>query len=229
MGHKIFISYKYADNDVQHIRGEWWETNTVRDYVNVIEQKIDSSDHIYKAESDDEDLSQLSETTIWEKLKTRIYDSTLTIVLISKNMKVSWKSEKNQWIPREISYSLKEISRINSNGDPITSKSNAMLAVVIPDINNSYRYFTYIEDCCNTKCRTLRTDTLFKILRENMFNIMNPDNYDCENTRKIYDGDFSYIPVVEWDDFINNTNKYINKAYEIQEKIDEYNIYKEVE
>ena len=166
MGRKIFISYKYADSDVYHITGEEWETNTVRDYVDEIEKNMDSSDHIYKGESDGEDLSQLSEETIWEKLKNRIYDSTLTIVLISKNMKDPWKLEKNQWIPREISYSLKEISRINKNGDPVTSKSNAMLAVVIPDKNNSCEYFTYINSCCDTKCRTLKTYTLFHILRE---------------------------------------------------------------
>jgi hypothetical protein len=156
MGRKIFISYKYADSDVYHITGEEWETNTVRDYVDEIEKNVDSSDHIYKGESEGEDLSELSEETIWEKLKNRIYDSTLTIVLISKNMEDSSKSEKNQWIPREISYSLKEISRINKNGDPITSESNAMLAVVIPDRNNSSRYFTYINNCCDTKCRTFK-------------------------------------------------------------------------
>lgn len=229
MGRKIFISYKFSDNDVYHIRGESWETNTVRDYVNEIEEQIGDSAHIYKGESDGEDLSELSEETIWEKLKNRIYDSTLTIVLISKNMKVSGRLEKHQWIPREISYSLKEVSRINENGDSVISKSNAMLAVVIPDIDNSYRFFTYKNSCCDSTCRVLRTDTLFKILRNNMFNIKEPNKSDCESGVTVYSGDSSYISVVEWDDFINDMDKYIDKAYEIQDKIDEYNIYKEVE
>ena len=51
MGRKIFISYKYADNDVENITddpGKWW-TCTVRDYVDVIEETLKSkTDHIYK-------------------------------------------------------------------------------------------------------------------------------------------------------------------------------------
>ena len=229
MGRKIFISYKYSDSDVKLIKGEWWETNTVRNYVDEMEQNIDSSDHIYKAESDGEDLSELSESTIWERLKNRIYDSTLTIVLISKNMMVPWKLEKNQWIPREISYSLKEVSRINKNGNPITSKSNAILAVVIPDKNNSYEFFTYKKNCCDSKCKILKIDTLYKILKKNMFNLNEDDKCDCESGITIYYGDYNYISVVEWGDFIGNMNKYMDKAYEIQGKIDKYDIYKEVE
>lgn len=229
MGHKIFISYKYADSDVRHITGESWETNTVRDYVDVLQEKLSESNQIYKGESDGEDLSQLSEETIWQKLRDRIYDSTLTIVLISKNMKDPYKLEKNQWIPREISYSLKETSRKDSSGNSITSKTNAMLAVVIPDRNDSYRYYTYINSCCDTKCRTLLTNTLFKILRENMFNLKSPNTSDCQSGSRIYHGDSSYIPSVEWDTFINDMDTYIDKAYEIQDNIDDYEIYKEVD
>lgn len=86
-------------------------------------------------------LSKLSDDTIWEKLKDRIYDSSVTVIFISPEMKEIWKEEKDQWIPWEISYSLKETSRKNKNGDPVTSKSNAMLAVVLPDENGSYSYY----------------------------------------------------------------------------------------
>jgi hypothetical protein len=229
MGHKIFISYKYADSDVKHITGEYWETNTVRNYVDKLQEKLGESNQINKGESDGEDLSQLSEETIWQKLRDRIYDSTLTIVLISKNMKDIFKAEKNQWIPREISYSLKETSRIDSSGNSVTSKTNAMLAVVIPDRSGSYRYYTYMNNCCDTKCRTLLTNTLFTILRKNMFNLKEPDKSDCQSGSTIYHGDSSYITSVEWDTFINDVDTYINKAYEIQDNIDNYNICKEVE
>ena len=46
---------------------------------------------------------------------------------------------------------------------------------------------------------------------------------------QLFIGDSSYISTVEWDNFINNMDKYIDKAYEIQDNIDDYNICKEVE
>ena len=136
MGKKIFVSYKYKDNQVRNL--SIYENSTVRDYVTKFEEVLDPSDNIYKGESEGEDLSLLSEGTIWEKLKNRIYDSSVTVIFISTGMKESWNSEKNQWIPWEISYSLKETSRKNKNGDAITSRTNAMLAVVLPDENGSY-------------------------------------------------------------------------------------------
>ena len=97
MGHKIFVSYKYADDDVYNLNSN--ENSTVRDYVDELENKIDNSNHIFKGESDGDDLSNLSDEEIWEKLKDRIYDSTLTIVFISPNMREKNVSDRNQWIP----------------------------------------------------------------------------------------------------------------------------------
>lgn len=228
MGRKIFISYKYADTDVKDIRSDW-EICKVRDYVTKIEEELGDTEHIYKGESDDEDLSNLSEDTIWEKLKDRIYDSTLTIIMISKNMKEQYKLEKNQWIPREISYSVKAMTRKNKNGDSVQSKENALLAVVIPDKSGSYKYFIEDMECCSTKCTMHKTYSTFEIIRNNMFNIKNPNSKECTTGSTIYYDDPSYITVVEWDKFINDMEKYINKAYDIREKIDDYNICKEVE
>lgn len=112
MGKKIFVSYKYADDNVQHLESNlWFHKTTVRDYVDELEKYIDGTDHIYKGESDDEDLSGYSEDTIWEKLKDRIYDSSITIVMISPGMKEIGKSDSSQWIPWEVSFSLKETTR----------------------------------------------------------------------------------------------------------------------
>lgn len=227
MGHKIFVSYKYADSNMKNITGNI-SGSTVRDYVDKIENLLDDSNHIYKGESDGKDLSILEDDTIWEKLKNRIYDSTLTIVMISPNMKEPFQIDRNQWIPREISYCLKETSRINSNGDSVTSKTNAMLAVVVPDKNNSYAYYTYKNDCCNSGCRVLKTNTLFDILKNNMFNLKDASKKYCDNGSTIWYGDFSYITSVVWNDLIQDMNKYIEKAYEIQDNIKNYDIFKEI-
>lgn len=65
MGRKIFVSYKYADSNVYNISGSILGS-TVRDYVDKIEEQLDNSNHIYKGESNDEDLSKLEDDTIWE-------------------------------------------------------------------------------------------------------------------------------------------------------------------
>ncbi len=117
MGYKIFFSYKYKDNLVyplnNSIYGSYFNNyfSTVRDYVDKLESYMDYSNNIYKGESDNEDLSNYSDEYIWNKLKDRIYDSSVTIVMISPGMKEKYRTERSQWIPWEISYSLKEMTR----------------------------------------------------------------------------------------------------------------------
>lgn len=217
MGKKIFISYKYGDSNVRALTGI--NPTTVRDYVDIIQSKIDKSDHINKGENDGEDMSTLADSTIASKLGDKIYDSTVTIVFISKGMKENIP-EKDQWIPWEISYSLREQSRKGIN-----SKTNAMLGVVLPDQFGLYDwYYKYNTECNST---THITDKLFIILRENMFNLKNPQTRTCNGTT-IFEGEFSYIKTVKWDDFIGSMNWYIEKALEIWRVRDQYNIRKSI-
>lgn len=227
MGKKIFVSYKYGDDRVENLLT--WTNSTVRDYVDEFEKKLDSSDDIYKGEKDGEDLSTLSEDTIWEKLKTRIYDSSVTIIFISPGMREVLKADRDQWIPWEVSYSLKETSRKNKNGDPVTSRTNAMLAVVLPDINGSYSYYLERKTCCSSGCTIHHTDILFKIIKENKFNrVKNSSKRICDANSTIWTGTCSYIEAVKWDDFINNYHKYVDSAVDRQNNIDEYDICKEI-
>lgn len=227
MGKKIFVSYKYADDKVANL--SWWENSTVRDYVDEFERKIDYSDNIFKGETDGEDLSNLSDDVIWEKLKDRIYDSSVTIVFISPGMKELGKSDRDQWIPWEVSYSLKETSRKNKNGDPITSHTNAMVAVVLPDQNGSYSYYLEPKNCCLSGCTIHHLDILFEIIKKNKFNrIRNASKRVCENNDTIWSGSYSYIEAVKWSDFIADYNKYVDSAEERQNHIDEFEIYKEI-
>ena len=226
MGKKIFVSYKYADSQVENLT--IYENSTVRDYVTKFEEILDPSDNIYKGESDGEDLSDLSEETIWKKLKDRIYDSSVTVVFISPGMKESWKAEKDQWIPWEISYSLKEVSRKNKNGDAVTSRSNAMVAVVLPDIYGSYSYYLESKNCCGSGCTTHHTDKLFSIIRKNKFNLKDANKKMCDTGSTIWYGEYSYIKAVKWIDFISSYSSYIESACERQDNIEDYVICKEV-
>ena len=227
MGKKIFVSYKYADDKVENLKSG--QISTVRDYVDKFEEKVDFSDDIYKGENDGEDLCDLSDDTIWEKLKDRIYDSSVTIVFISPGMKETGKKERDQWIPWEISYSLKETSRKNKKGDSVTSHSNAMLAVVLPDANGSYSYYLEPRTCCNSKCTIHHRNKLFKIIRENKFNRKkNSMKRICDNKDTIWTGTCSYIEAVKWKDFISNYQKYVDKAVDRQDNINEYEICKDV-
>lgn len=228
MSRKIFVSYKYGDSSVQHIP-RYGDNNptTARHYVDLLQAHLDVNDHINKGEADGEDMSGFKDETIASNLRDKIYDSSITIVLISKNMKDIFKLEGDQWIPWEISYSLKEKTR-----EGRTSLINAILAVVIPDENGDYEYFVQNTNCpyCNTI--TWRTDQLFGILGKNMFNRKQPKKMKCTssvcNSEPHTGNDHSYIHPVKWDDFISNINAYINLAIEINDNLDDYNIVKVV-
>ena len=148
MGRKVFVSYKFRDNDVKMLSGVTQPTWPC-DYVDYIKEKVLSADDIYKGENSDEDISSWSEYAIWEHLKEKIYDSSITIVLISPNMKEPNKWQRSQWIPWEISYSVRETIRNDRR-----SHRNAILAVILPDKAGSYDYYN--------------KNNLFPILRDNI-------------------------------------------------------------
>lgn len=208
MAKKIFISYKHGDTSVRSLNNTWSsELTKARDYVNIIESHFESTgDHIYKGERNNESLAEFKRDTIRGRLADKIYDSTVTIVLISPNMKEWMSLEKDQWIPWEISYSLREKSRNN-----IPSKPNAILAVILPDINNSYNY-------------AKAPNFGFDIIRKNRNNL----KYRYPATRLSNGCSSSYILQPTWKEFTSNYNGWIEAALEIRQNIDKYEISKSV-
>lgn len=222
MARKVFVSYKHSDTDVYPIE----EGKTARAYVDKLIAEFERvGDTIYKGEGN-EDLSGFKDETIKDRLKDKIHNSSITLVLISSNMMENKpKLESDQWIPWEISYSLKEITRNDR-----TSHTNAIIAVVLPDRSNLYKYF--IKDYTHCNCRIIETPILFKILRKNMLNIKKPEFTSCEHhppPNRFYKGDSSYIISVKWKDFISNKVKYYKNAEKIRDDRNSYNITKEIE
>lgn len=225
MARKIFVSYKYGDSGVLHIprQGEY-DPTTARHYVDVLQAYIDANDHINKGEDDGEDMSRFKDETIASNLRDKIYDSSVTLVIISKNMRDISTPEADQWIPWEVAYSLRDKTR-----EDRTSRTNAMLAVVLPDENGSYEYFVQPIGCAHCGSIRWKQDTLFNVLGKNMFNRKQSKTTLCPNgvCGVLHTGkDHSYIHPVKWNDFIPNINYYLDHATGLNANIDDYELVK---
>lgn len=219
---KIFVSYKYKDMNVLPVAGYTPSVDTgyyytPRHYVDKIIDTI-GKEHIYKGELGGEDLSHLTDDTIDSKLKEKIFDSSVTVVLLSPNMFDRTKHEKEQWIPNEISYSLR-----NKTRGERTSKTNGMLAVALPDRNGNYDY-AVVDLACGV--RSWQTNSFFKMLHKNMFNRVDKNHNYCHSCAGYHHFgiDHSFVHQVKWADFITDYNTYIDRALEIRDKLDEFDI-----
>ena len=227
MGRKVFVSYKYKDELVAKLQDSYYEEvngnliwnqrNTrVRDYVNLLQEKI-GKDNINLGEKDGESLDDFSDDKIESILKGKIRQCSITIVLISEGMKENNKSEREQWVPWEISYSLREVP---TSGN--TKHMNAVLGIVLPNKSGTYDWYYTENKNCNSV--THHTGKLFNILSNNMFNVKDKEFREC-NGSDIYTNDEpSLIKTIRWDDFIDGTNyeTYIEKAIEIKDDAESY-------
>lgn len=217
MGHKVFVSYKYHDWNVADLPNR--RLCTVRDYVDVLEAKL-GRNNVYKGEQDGEDLSHLNEETIWNKFKDRIFDSSVTIVMVSKGMRETDKYDRSQWIPWEVRYSLCEYSKNDT-----TSHTNGLLYVVLPDIHDSYDYFVERKRCCDDGCDSMNTDVIFAIMERNLFNSKENHLHSCDYSNNLYSKLDSYAIVVKWEDFMESDlymQMYIETAFTRSQHKSEY-------
>lgn len=196
VGHKVFVSYKYWDFNVQDLYPKSY--CTPRDYVDVLEERL-GKDHIYKGEHQDEDLSNKSDDYIWEHLKEKIYDSTVTVVLVSPGMREKTKQDRSQWIPWEIRYSLCEYKR-----ELKYSHTNGLIYVVLPDSNGNYDYAILHKSCCTRGCNVFYTDPMFAIMEGNLFNRKVLNQLDCYIGDKVYSAFDSYASIVKWCEFMKD-------------------------
>lgn len=199
MGRKIFISYKYSDSSVKRL--SLYQEATARDYVDILQAKLERDGiHINKGEKDDESLADFKNETIRTKLSDKIFDSSVTIVLLSPKMKDQQRAESEQWIPWEIAYSIK-----NKRREISSSKRNAILLVALPDKYDSY---SYVDE----------EKFYFNVIKNNRNNLQY--SYPAEKLKNGCSN--SYMLKCNWDNFISNVNGWINAAVEIKENVDKY-------
>lgn len=200
MAHKTFISYKHS------------EAQDLRDAI--IDALGDDATYYQGETSDSPDLTDYTTETIREHLKDMIFGTTVTIVIISPNMK------KSKWIDWEIEYSLREYSR---NGR--ASKSNGVVGV-IQKVNGGYSWIKSTTQHEDGHTSTAYDESkVYSIISENRGN-QYPKEYFCEKCRTIDAMMGSYISFVTEDDFLDNPQKYINNAYDKCQKIWNYKINK---
>lgn len=191
MAHKTFISYKY--DEAQRLRDK-------------IIDALGEDASYYKGEtSDSPDLTDTSTENIKKHLTDMMYDTSVTIVIISPNIK------KSNWIDWEISYCLKNITRKGR-----TSHTNGVVGVIMK-YNGGYSWFknTHIKnDGCSST--SYKTELLYDIINNNRFN-QSPKVYSCKTCKTVNSLTGSYIAFVEEEDFLANPTKYIDNAFDKSE------------
>lgn len=191
MAHKTFISYKYS------------EAQDLRD--DIIAALGDDATY-YKGEtSDSPDLTDTSTENIKRVLRDMMYDTSVTIVIISPHMKES------KWIDWEIEYCLKNETRKDR-----TSHVNGIVGV-IKKCNGGYDWFKS-HSVNSDGCRPSSYDEsfLYEIIKNNRYN-QDPKQYSCPVCKTVDALTGSYIAFVEEEDFLKNPQKYINNAYDKSE------------
>lgn len=191
MAHKTFISYKYS------------EAQGLRD--DIITALGEDASYYQGETSDSPDLTDTSTDNIKKVLKDMMYDTSVTIVIISPNMK------KSEWIDWEIEYCLKSITRKDR-----TSHTNGVVGVIMKH-NGGYSWLKTTsnnDDGCTSS--SYDSSKMYDIINNNRFN-QNPKVYSCDNCKTVNSLTGSYIALVEEEDFLNDPQKYIDNAYDKSE------------
>lgn len=140
-------------------------------------------------------------------------DSTVTIVLIGSYSNENLGYEEQKYIKRELQASLYD-------GDGNTR--NGILGIVLPSMTSSVYKGSYRCYTCGGSHNYVVIDdtTVIKEFGKNYY-IDNPSAKCCWEEKD------RYCILVKWEDFINNPQEYIQKAYdkrsaEISEKVTVY-------
>ncbi|MGD6903406.1 TIR domain-containing protein [Bacillus infantis] len=188
MARKTFISYKYSE---------------ARDLRDRIVEALGEDAKYYQGEtSDSPDMSNKKTDYIKDKLKDMIYSTSVTIVVISPNIKLS------NWIDWEIEYSLKQIKRNDR-----TSGTNGVLGIVMK-YNGGYSWLRpSVNKADGHSAIQTKNEYLYDIIHKNRFN-QEPPEYSCDICQNVNPLTGSYFSLINEEDFLADPNKYIDNAYD---------------
>lgn len=191
MAHKTFISYKYS------------EARGLRDRIIAA---LGENATYYKGEtSDSPDLTDTSTENIKKNLRDMMYDTSVTIVIISPHLKES------NWIDWEIEYCLKNCTRKDR-----TSHTNGVVGVIMK-CDGGYNWFkknTQNADGCHAF--TYDEELTYDIINKNRYN-QSPKKFCCKTCKTVDALTGSYISFVEEEEFLADPDKYIDNAYDKSE------------
>lgn len=208
MSHNCFISFKKEDSD----------------YKDVIIKKL--SEERIKGKSldkwiDSDDIDYVMKTIRSEYMK----DTSVTLYLIglhsseNEGFEYSYRDKcfynKQNFIIRELKATLY---------DGFDNRRSGLLGIVLPEMYEQIYGDSYICSHCGKKINIVRLnpDIVIKEFGENYY--LKPD---CEDGHCCEDGRFACL--VKYDDFINNPDRYIDKAYEkTNSEINEYVHWKDI-
>lgn len=198
MARKVFVSYKYSD------------AVSTRDKII---KKLSNNGTYYKGEKGYVKL-EYADSTMKNYLSGLIYDSTVTVVIISPEVTLS------DWVKWELEYSMKRQTR---NGR--TSNRNGIVCVIQNRVDYSSRKFgsySYNENSQWAYTRVGYNKTLNKnyfpdIIKRNMQTTFSYNNYYGFTTSRTFSDSNvdtkDYCIVVSESTFLNNPDKYIEEAY----------------
>lgn len=201
MARKTFISYKHS------------EAQDLRDRI--LKALGDDATYYRGETSESPDISNTSTDNIKNALKDMMFNTSVSIVIISPNM------YKSKWIDWEIEYCLSEYSRKNR-----TSYTNGVVGVIMKVNGNTDWLKIHSFNHHGLPKVQFRSEYLFPIIYRNHYN-SNPPLKHCNDCNTYDSLNGSYITMVDEDEFLAYPNYYIENAYDKSEDVSKYILTKE--
>lgn len=204
MARKTFISYKYS------------ESCKYRDEV--IDSLGDDSTYYTGETADSPDISSLKVDSIKNHLKDMIFNTTVTMVILSPSL------VESKWVEWEIEYSLSKYSR-----DGKTSSINGLIGIIPPFYGDCSWFINAHSNPDGHKTNSYINEEArtFRIMYGNRYN-QNPKEYACPCCESVDLLTGSYLSYVKLSDFCTNPDKYIENAYEKSQHLDSYDLRRKI-